>query len=129
MALNQECIRDILIYVDEHPVRSSDGSIKRGMHFRTMLSDESFSGTYSLADINTSIVYLAEKKLIHCANPRDNTRQIECRGLTAKGLEYLQVIKDETIWTKLNEKFGTVFKDSALVAIQTMLTYLLSRIQ
>ena len=124
MALNQDCIREIMLYVDENLPRSADGSVKRGLHFRAFMDQ----GKYSPVDINISIVYLAEKGMLRCPNPDSKTAHIQCDGLTAKGLEYLQVIKNETLWNKLVSKYGDVFKDSAVVAIETMLTFLLSHV-
>ena len=124
MALNQDWIREIMLYVDENLPRSADGSVKRGLHFRAFMDQ----GKYSPVDINISIVYLAEKGMLRCPNPDSKTAHIQCDGLTAKGLEYLQVIKNETLWNKLVSKYGDVFKDSAVVAIETMLTFLLSHV-
>lgn len=124
MALNQDCIREIMLYVDENLPRSADGSVKRGLHFRAFMDQ----GKYSPVDINISIVYLAEKGMLRCPNPDSKTAHIQCDGLTAKGLDYLQVIKNETLWNKLVSKYGDVFKDSAVVAIETILTFLLSHV-
>lgn len=122
MPLNQDCIREIMLFIDANLPRKPDGSIKRGLHFGAFLESSGFSP----ADVNTSIVYLAEKRMIHCPNPESKTAHIQCDGLTAKGLEYLQVIKDETLWKKLVAKYGDVFKQSAVVAIEKILTFLLS---
>lgn len=124
MALNQDCIRELMLFIDDNLPRHADGSVKRGLHFGKFVCMEKYSPT----DINTAIVYLAEKRMIHCPNPRSKTAHIQCDGLTAKGMDYLQVVKNESLWNKLVSKYGEVFKDSAVVAIETILTYLVSHI-
>ncbi len=122
--LNQNCVRDILLFVDSNQVSRSDG-VPMPVKFKAFCEDPEMSQKYSMADMNTAIVYLCQKGFLESADFLGKTRHIHIQRITAKGYDYLQVIKDPALWKKLAAKFGNnFFSASTTVAVEAAMKVL-----
>lgn len=124
MELNQECIRDLLIYVEQHqPVRST--GISEPFKVKFFCTDEN-APKYENGEIALAVKYLTDKKLIECSNPNSGTAHIQIKRITAKGYDYLGLIRDQSTWRALKNRFGKVFASSGPVIIEMLLKGVLS---
>lgn len=125
MVLNQECVRDLLIYVEQNQPVKSDG---RPESFKLMQYCSSCTehNSYSLGDINLAIRYLTDKGLIEAENLNGHTRRIVIVRITAAGYDYLGAIRDASRWNALKKKFGKIFDSSAPVLVEMLIKHLIS---
>lgn len=125
--LNQECIRDILIYIDRNQKHSASGN-RIPFKFSQFCADEEMKEKYSLAEMNTAVCYLVDKKMLASADAEGKTQRIHIEKITAKGYDYLQVIQNDTVWNKLKDKLHPFFDTGITVivehAIKTFLPFL-----
>lgn len=126
--LNQECVRDIMIFIDQSQKHSASGA-PIPFKFSLFCNDEKMKEKYSLAEMNTAIVYLVEKKMLLSADADGRTQRIHISRITAKGYDYLQVVRDDTLWNKLKAHFGSVFSMAAPIAIEHCITFLLQAVR
>lgn len=116
--LNQECVRDILLFVDSNQTFRADG-VPVPVKFKCFCEDSEMSQKYSMPEMNTAVVYLCQKGFLTSDDVIGKTRHIHIQRITAKGYDYLQVIKDDSLWKKLCAKFGEkFFSTSATVAVE-----------
>ena len=124
MELNQECIRDLLIYMEQYqPVRSS--GIIQPFKVRRFYTDEN-APKYEAAEITVAVQYLNDKKLIVSPNPNSSVSHIQIDRITAKGYDYLGLIRDQSMWHALKKRFGKVFASSGPVIVEMLLKGVLS---
>ncbi len=124
MQLNQECIRDLLLYVEQHqPVRAT--GIVQPFKVKTFFTDDD-APRYSNADVAIAIQYLNDKKLIISPNPNSGTAHIQITHITAKGYDYLGLIREQSAWSALKKQFGKVFELSGPVVVEALLKGALS---
>lgn len=124
MELNQECIRDLLIYVEQYqPVRST--GITEPFKVKFFCADAN-APKYENGEIALAVKYLTDKKLIECSNPNSGTAHIQIKCITAKGYDYLGLIRDQSMWRALKKRFGKVFASSGPVIVEMLLKGVLS---
>ena len=114
MELNQECIRDLLIYVEQYqPVRST--GITEPFKVKFFCADEN-APKYENGEIALAVKYLTDKKLIECSNPNSGTAHIQIKRITAKGYDYLGLIRDQSMWRALKafRQSVRIFPDRSL---------------
>lgn len=105
MTLNQDCVRDLLLYFDEFTTRDSHGRVNK-IKMRDVLQLDMFSG-YQHTEIADAASYLVQKKWIIVSNPGIATpfHFIVC-GLTASGQDYANTLRDNSLWKKLKSGFS-----------------------
>ena len=124
MELNQECVRDLLIYVEQYqPVRPR--GIVKPFKVQRFCADEN-APKYEAAEITVAVQYLNDKKLIVSPNPNSGTSRIQIDRITAKGYDYLGLIRDQSMWQALKKRFGKVFASSGPVIVEMLLKGVLS---
>lgn len=122
--LNQECVRDILLFIENNQTFHSDG-VPQTFKFKSFCEDPEMSQKYTMADMNTAVVYLCQKSFLESVNFIAKTKHIQIKRITAKGYDYLQVIKDSSLWKKLCAKFGeNFFSTSTTVAVEAAMKVL-----
>ena len=126
--LNQECIRDILIFIDKNQKHDSSGR-PIPFKFSSFCSDETMKEKYDLAEMNAAIRYLVGKQMLESEDIDSRTPRIHISQITAKGYDYLQVVCDDTLWKKLKSRFGAVFNMAAPVAVEHCITFLLQAVR
>lgn len=95
---NNNCINDILLYLDEHMVRRRNGNCI-GVYVRNMADELE----YDRFDIFDAVQYLLEHKIITQTNP-ENKKSIgatKINGFTSKGKELLNALKDDKLSNKV----------------------------
>ncbi len=107
MKLNKDCVRAILIYIEEHCIYEEDKSGNKTMHIvnlRELLESKEISD-YKEDDIRYTIVKLLEGDYIK-GNliPKNNGTNLDIAvritQLTLRGQELLDNIRPESVWDK-----------------------------
>lgn len=97
--LNMDCVRDILLFLEENQRYKASGKIfvvkmKRVYpHFQN----------YSYEEQYEAAKYLGQKKLVTYVDGMEGKqpRQYVCNGITPEGHKFIAAIKDDTLWKKL----------------------------
>lgn len=94
MKLNHDCIRDILLFVEDHTT-----SVK----YYVLASDlqDSLADTYSLDTINYHIYQVKSFNLVEDVSFADGRNPIRIFDLTPFGHEYVSNIRDNKVWSKI----------------------------
>ena len=111
MKLNHDCIRDVMIYIEENCIYEDDDRGNRSIHSRVFYEithDEKLSSQYTEDEIRYVIAQLYfEDMVIATMTPETlNFRQVEVDSLSFKGHEFLDNIKDDTVWKKAKKFVG-----------------------
>lgn len=120
MTLNNDCVRDLMMYFDDFLCRDSSGHA-HPLKINNIRLLELFSG-YTQTEIADAAQHLADKKWIVLANPNcTNPLHFKVLRLTAGGHGHISQLRDSNIWTALKKSpaFDTVFQLSlsALAAL------------
>lgn len=124
MELNQECIRDLLIYIEQFQKVRSNG-LASPFKVKQFCLDQN-TPDYAAGEVALAVQYLTDKKLIECHNPTAATMHIQINRITGYGYDYLGVIRDNTQWGKIRKKFGKIFDSSAPVLVEMIIKGLIS---
>lgn len=111
MKLNHDCIRDVMIYIEENCIYEDDDRGNRSIHSRVFYEithDKKLSSRYTEDEIRYVIAQLYfEDMVIATMTPETlNFRQVEVDSLSFKGHEFLDNIKDDTVWKKAKKFVG-----------------------
>lgn len=125
MAVNQDCIRDLLLHLDQRLAPSPAGKLPR--HYpklRFLIADPPFCN-YEPEDVYASAQYMVIKGLVEI-NARDpkfvphiSPNRYVFHLVTATGRDYLAAIKDDTLWSKFAKRFSNVFEATIPQLIST----------
>lgn len=118
--LNQDCARDILLFIDDHTTFRSDG-VPNSFKFKAFCEDPQMSEKYTISDMNIAIVYLCQKGYLESVDFTGKTKHIHIQRITAHGYDYLQIIKSPKIWNALQSKFGKAFETATSVIIEAFI--------
>lgn len=117
MTLNNECVRDLLLWVEKNQTLDSAGK-PNPIHLKRIYSEF----LYSQSDINTAAQYLVEKKILKLPEGRTTSglapRAYVFCGITALGYDYIAAVKDDTIWKKIKSRLGAVTLASVPAVIE-----------
>lgn len=117
MQLNHDCVRDVLLYVEENAnynVRISTNSIK--------LKD------YSIEEIVYTIEKLSEADFLNMTSVSTMGKQIPgyiVKSITYKGHEFLDNIKDNSVWSDTKKQLSK-FSSTSLSIISSVAAQVLS---
>ncbi|MBJ6364134.1 DUF2513 domain-containing protein [Paenibacillus sp. GCM10012307] len=112
MKLNHECMRDVLITIEE-TFRPVDAKTTGTLHGYERLSG------YSLDDVNYSIHQLRDAKLLWTNKlPATISGQdyYTVRGLTPEGHAFIDAVRKDTVWEKVKTKAAAI----GLVTVNTL---------
>lgn len=101
MKLNHECVRSVLLAVEEN---STLYNMLTTAHF----SEYDITKTFEADEIIYTVIKLKDAEFL-TANISyfDNAPTIWVTGLTYKGHEFLDNIRDNKVWEKTKEKIGS----------------------
>lgn len=111
MKLNHDCIRDVMIYIEGNCIYEDDDHGNRSIHSRVFYEithDEKLSSRYTEDEIRYVVAQLYfEDMVIATMTPETlNFRRFNVDSLSFKGHEFLDNIKDDTIWKKAKKFVG-----------------------
>ena len=118
MVLNNECVRTLLLWLEENQTVDSSGR-PDVIIVRKILSN---FPDYPSADIFTSVKYLAQKQLISLRSGQSAEsvapRAYVITGITAIGYDYIAAVKDDTLWSKIKARLGSAALASVPAVIE-----------
>lgn len=122
MKLNHDCIRDVMIYIENNCIYEDDSRGNRSIHSRVfyeIIHDEKLSSRYTEDEIRYVVAQLYfEDMIIATMTPETlNFRQFDVDSLSFKGHEFLDNIKDDTIWKKTKKFVGERLNSASLAII------------
>lgn len=129
MKMNPDCIRDILLYLEEHLsyVNEEDKSTKiNEVSWNQIINDNIISSNYETKDIKYSIQKLAEVDYIRVSvSTSGNKGWFTCdiSDITWKGHQFLNDIRPKTVWeaTKKGASKLGLMSIQALTSISGMI--------
>lgn len=111
MQLNHDCIRDLLLYLEDHTGIYRDEETRAYTFFevtsRQLLEDEHLTTEYSEDEIMYSLLKLKEADMLaadEMSGGANMFRGITVTDITWGGHEFLGNIRDDTVWNKTKEK-------------------------
>lgn len=117
MQLNHDCVRDVLLYVEENAnynVRISTNSIKLK--------------NYTIEEIVYAIEKLSEADFLNVTSISTMGRQVPgyiVKSITYKGHEFLDNVKDNGVWSDTKKQLSK-FSSTSLSIISSVATQVLS---
>lgn len=122
MKLNHDCIRDVMIYIEDNCIYEDDDCGNRSIHSRVFYEithDEKLSSRYTEDEIRYVVAQLYfEDMIIATMTPETlNFIRFEVDSLSFKGHEFLDNIKDDTIWKKTKKFVGEHLNSASLAII------------
>ena len=108
MKLNHDCIRDVMIYIENNCIYEDDSRGNRSIHSRVfyeIIHDEKLSSRYTEDEIRYVVAQLL------------NFIRFNVDSLSFKGHEFLDNIKDDTIWKKTKKFVGERLNSASLAII------------
>lgn len=117
MQLNHECVRDLLLYVEDHA------------NYRSKLSADSIKlEKYSLEEIVYTVEKLSEAEYLNvtCINRAGGQLPgFIIQSITFDGHEFLDNIRDDNVWIELKKQLSK-FSSSSLSIMSSVATRVLS---
>lgn len=115
MKLNYDCIRDILIYL-ENTLRYNDMLEFPSVDLEELCAEYP---NYSKQDICYSLQMMNEAGLIKTVSAASANRivNISCRSLTFEGHKYLEEVRNPRIWNSIKATFKNKALELAMDAI------------
>lgn len=118
MRLNHDCIRDCLLYLEDH--------LELGNEINPNELVEHFNKRYSSKEVELSIIQLSDSNLINKSYQMVNTigsppspKIFPINQITPSGYEYISAIYDEKNWKKITKKYGKKIIFTSLPEIVT----------
>lgn len=131
MKLNHDCIRDVMIYIEDNCIYEDDDRGNRSIHSRVFYEithDEKLSSRYTEDEIRYVIAQLYfEDMVVATMTPETlNFIRFEVDSLTFKGHEFLDNIKDDTIWKKTKKFVGEHLTNTSFTIIANVASKLVT---
>ena len=109
MRLNPDCVRDVLLYIEENLVYLEEENTSKiqAISWGTAFQDEYLSDKYSIYDIKYTIQKLYEVHFIECSiatSGRKGWLSCDITNLTWNGHEFLDTVRGKTVWEATKEK-------------------------
>jgi hypothetical protein len=102
MKLNQECVRSLLIYLEENLEDKANG-YPNGIKLKDV-DGESGVSEFSTEDIYYCAKKLLEAKYIKIMEINAAPKQWRIEEITWEGHDYLNLIRDKKVWEEINER-------------------------
>lgn len=131
MKLNHDCIRDVMIYIEDNCIYEDDDRGNRSIHSRVFYEithDEKLSSRYTEDEIRYVVAQLYfEDMVIARMTPETlNFMRFEVDCLSFKGHEFLDNIKDDTIWKKTKKFIGERLSSTSFTIIANVASKLVA---
>lgn len=98
--MNNKCINDVLLYLDDRLIRKQNGKYLNGAKIQSI--HEALEEDYSLEEVQDAVQYLLENKIItRTSDTKQSFRAIKINGFTLEGKELVKKLKDDSISSKL----------------------------
>lgn len=110
MKLNHDCIRDLLLYIEENLNYCDELEINR-LHLKSYTQEELLYTTEKLAEANYLTYYLIE---IDDAYPI-----LLVQSITYKGHQFLDTVRDNEVWSKTKKVLSSLKSVSIEIASET----------
>lgn len=116
--MDQNCVRALLLYLSNRLAPTPSGKLPRPVKLRHVCSEAPLN-MYAPEDIYAAAQYIVSKGFATISAldpkhiPRIAPRQYVFLSLTAKGMDYLRIVEDDTLWNKIKTRFSNVF-DAAI---------------
>lgn len=116
MRLNPDCVRDVLIYLEDHLIMFDDEYriCRNDIEWRELVEDEDLNNQYLIDDIRYAVIQLAEAGFINgkpCAGGQNRgITGFNILDITWAGHELLANLRGEELWTatkSVADKLGT----------------------
>lgn len=123
MKLNHDCVRDVMIALEKHL------TLDNIIYYEKFTTFEE-TKSYSIDDIIYSLLKLREAGFIHSNNNvSDNRPQPFVTGITYEGHNFLDNVRDNTVWKNAKEKaFSTVSSVSIAIVNQVAGAYIKNKL-
>lgn len=102
MKLNHDCVRELLLYIEENQEFDAETSSSVRLPVKTIV-DSLILSKYSKSEIIYSIVMTEEYGLIRTVSA-DVVGPIMIKCMTASGHDYLSSIRNPKIWASLKDQ-------------------------
>ena len=113
MQLNHDCIRALLIFLEENLQVESNG-LSEGIKLRHIVPNDTLS-EFSPGDIYYSVTKLAEAKYITLADKNISPKKMIIKEISWEGHEFLDAARNQSNWNKaktiIKEKGGSITID------------------
>lgn len=123
MVLNNECVRDLILWIEKNQTAKANGIIKP-IKMKNIYSALS----YSREDLNVAAQYLVDEKVLllsQTQNPKALAPKwfVFC-GITSVGCKYIAAIKDDTVWEKIRKALGSAAQVSVPAVLEIATKFL-----
>lgn len=127
MTLNYECVRDLILWIENNQKVKGNG-IPKTVKMKSVYS-AFCSSKYTVDDINIAAQYLVNKKLLKLPDGVSAVglapKRFVFAGITNLGYDYIKAVKDDTVWKKLKSALGSASLASVPTVIETAAGFLL----
>ena len=124
MKLNHECIRDVLLYIENHCIYEENDRGYTNMHLVTNLelfNDEYLSSNYDEDTVQYTVAQLFLDNMIIGKYRTNSTifhmNDCDIESLSPKGHEFLDTIRDDNIWKKTKEHVSKLLSSASISTI------------
>lgn len=130
MELKPDCIRDILMYVEEKLMYSEDlhSTQMNEVNWNELFNDKFLSSEYQIDDIKYSLQKLKEAGYIKCITPlagKYGWKNCDITQITWEGHEFLNTVRSKPVWDATKEKA----KSLGVMSIKTLSTFAMAIVQ
>lgn len=125
MKLNYDCVRDILLYVEKKSSYDENTGLYNKIPYRNILQDKPIC-KYSKQESNHALDLLIKEGFLECAKNiiehDGNIYDADIIGLSWLGHEFLNEIRNDTIWHELTDRAKKLGGSSIRAMAQTSAT-------
>lgn len=121
--LSMDCVRDMMCLLEKHEKTKSNGK-PDPFYLKKLIYPELTK--YTEEERFTAAKYIAEKKLITCVFDPQTTspKAYKFVSFTPTGRDYLNAIREDTVWNKVKETLGSSALGIVGKVIDCALTFL-----
>lgn len=107
MELNYECLRKTLMFLEKNLKLSDDLDFKPlGIH--EIVDYSELKKDFDQKDIAYCVHMLADSGMISVLSDNSWVRELRVQTITYKGHEFLQQIKNDTVWKRVTDKLKPI---------------------
>ncbi|MFS7433169.1 DUF2513 domain-containing protein [Carnobacterium maltaromaticum] len=127
MKLNHECVREMLLSIEEIPYQQA----RLGLAFYEIIKSSRLS-IFSQEDLEYTIIQLVDASYIDGVITFDHAQNImdDLKHMTWEGHKFLDTIRDNKVWTdtkKVTSKFSSVSITMVETVASNVLTNIISK--
>lgn len=128
MQLNYDCIRDVLLFLEQN-LKISDDLFFESVEFDELLQSSTLA-TYTKQDIFYSVLNLSEIEFIDATIlwAEGSAHHISINNITYEGHEFLSAIRPPNVWQGIKSKLKTVGTISISLISDIAVNFISSRL-